>query len=104
MSEISGSSNPAEKMVVLILPKALGAADPEKLRATLVDPSHSVRALLYLPDSAGHAFAAMLAELGIETEILLAPEVDAPKTSAFCLHMLPGTSPKDQIEFALALS
>jgi hypothetical protein len=104
MSEISGSSNPAGKTVVLVLPKASGDPDPEKLRATLVDPSRSVRVLLYLPDSMGRAFAATLATLRIETEILLAPEVDAPETGAFYLHMLPGTLPKDQIEFALALS
>ena len=104
MSEISGQSNPAGKTVVLMLPKALGDPDPEKLRATLVDPSRSVRVLLYLPDSMGHALAATLAELRIETEILLAPEVDAPATGAYYRHMLPGTLPKDQIEFALALS
>jgi hypothetical protein len=104
MSEISASSNSAGKTVVLVLPEALGDPDPEKLGATLVDPSHSVRVLLYLPDSTGHAFAATLAKLGIETEILLAPEVDVPETGAFYLHMLPGTRPQDQIEFALALS
>jgi hypothetical protein len=104
MSENSGSSKPAGKTIVLVLPKALRDPDADKLRATLVDPSNSVRVLLYLPDSMGHAFAATLAELRIETEILLAPEVAAPETEAFYLHMLPGTLPKDQIEFALALS
>jgi hypothetical protein len=100
------SLDPAvEKVVVLLLPDVLGAStDPAQLRATLVDPAKAVRVLLCLTDSTGRALATTLADLGIETEILLGPGVDAPVTKSFVLRAPPGTSSTDQIEFALALS
>jgi hypothetical protein len=103
MSSIAGHAG-KKKTIVFILPKALGSVDPELLRTTLVDSPTPVRVLLCLPDSTGHALAATLAEIGVETEILLGPDVHTPETTAFALHAPPGTSADDQIEFALALS
>ena len=100
-------SHPAgdAKIVVLILPELLGdEADPAPLRATLVDPSHAIRVLLYVRDTNGDALAKKLHELGVETEILLGPDAKEPSTAAFAARMLPGTSPTDEIDLAFAFS
>lgn len=93
------------KTVVLIMPDVVsGFDDPELLRKTLVTTSAAVRVLLYLPDTAGHLLAARLAALPVDMEILLAPGVEPPATTAFFVHALPGTISQDQIDLALALS
>lgn len=94
-----------EKLVVLIVPEALsGLADPALLRETLVRSSAPIRVLLCFTEATDHALAAAVTGFGVETQILLAPEVDAPATSAFILRAPAGTKASDQQEFALALS
>jgi hypothetical protein len=90
--------------VVLLLPELLGDIDPARLRATLADDSRPIRALLCLPDDKGGPLAALVAGLGVETEILLGPEVPAPQAHGFTLRAPAGTTQEQQIEFALALS
>ena len=100
-------SHPAgdAKIVVLVLPELLGdEADPALLRATLVDASRAIRALLYVRDTNGDSLAKKLRELGVETEILLGPDAKEPSTTAFAARMLPGTSPADEIDLAFAFS
>jgi hypothetical protein len=94
-----------EKLVVLIVPEALGGlADAGLLRATLLGSLAPIRVLLCLAEAADHALAAAVAGLGVEMQILLGPEVEAPATSAFTLRAPPGTTASDLKEFALALS
>ena len=50
------------------------------------------------------SLAATLAGLGVETQILPAPEVEAPGLAALIQRAPPGTSAADQTEFALALA
>jgi hypothetical protein len=117
MLDIAGPSKPLtaghQTIVVLLLPEAMeGFKDTARLRTTLAGSAKAVRVLLCLPsmppglppDPAGHAFAAVLAEVGVETEILLGPGVEAPSTKAYVLRAPPDISAKDQNEFALALS
>ena len=102
----SAAAAPGEKVVILLLPEVLGADVAEaQLHATLIGAAKPVRALLCLPDDKGGALAALLARLGVETEILLGPAIAAPSGAAgFILHAPPGTLPAQQTEFALALS
>ena len=100
-----------EKVVVLLLPELLGGdIDQAKLRATLVGAAMPIRVLLCLPDGIGGPLAAqiagLVAGLGVETEILLGPEVPAPQAHAFALRAPcpERSSTKDQIEFALGLA
>lgn len=90
--------------VVLLLPDALGEVDEARLRASLVTSTTSIRALVCLPDQKGIPLVGILARLGVATEILLGPAVAAPPTTAFVARALPGTSPTDLTELALALS
>jgi hypothetical protein len=94
-----------EKIVVLLVPEALeGAADAEKLRATFASPSAPVRLLVCLAERVDDWLIKLLPELGVKAEILLAPELEKPTTSATVLQALPKMLPRDQLEFALALS
>jgi hypothetical protein len=91
--------------VVLLLPELLRDVDPARLRKTFADAARPVRALLCLPDDKGGPLAALVAGLGVETEILLGPLVPAPPHAhGFTLRAPAGTTPEQQIEFALALS
>ena len=89
--------------VVMLLPDALGEVDEARLRASLTAAT-PLRALVCLPDEKGASLVAILDRLGVPTEILLGPAVAAPPTAAFVARALPGTSPKDLTELALALS
>src|ERR1051325_5787592 len=93
-----------ERIVVLLLPEALGSfSDKERLARTLRSQP-SVRVLLCLPDAKGHQFAGILEEIGIETEIPLAPDVEKlPVKKAYQLKAWPSTERKQLIEFALTL-
>jgi hypothetical protein len=96
-------------MIALLLPDLLGGAvDQTQLGKTLDSCARPVRVLLCVPDQNdqqnGHALAAMLERLGVETEILLGPSVAAPSTKAFALRAPPGTLAKEQAEFALGLA
>lgn len=94
-----------EKVVVLIVPEALrGLPDAALLRATLFSSSAPISVLLCITEAADRALVAAVTGLKLETQILLAPEVEAPATSAFILRAPPGTTASDQLEFALALS
>ncbi len=108
MSEAAGSpGSPAaggDKIVALVLPELLGEIDEKQLARTLSGGATPARALLCLPDQNGHALAATLERIGIETEILLGPAVAATPTRAFALRAPPGTLPTQQTEFALALA
>jgi len=94
----------AETIVVLLVPSVVGAADAASLRATLVGPPVPVRALLCLVEDGGDWLAKLLDEIGVETQILLGPSVNAPTTRALAARALPGTLAKDLTELALALS
>ncbi len=107
------SSGPSEvhaaadaKIVVLLLPEAIDdLGDLGLLGKTLADRSRSFRVLLCLPAGEnGDTFASKLDEFGMETQILLGPEVKAPASKAFALRAPPDISEKDLKEFALALS
>jgi hypothetical protein len=94
-----------EKLVVLIEPEALsGLADARLLSATLLNSPASVRVLLCLAEAADHALVAAVIQTGVETQILLGPDVDESVPTAFTLRAPPGTTATDQKEFALALT
>src|SRR5262249_211324 len=95
----------SEKVVVLLVPEALGGrADAKSLRKTFGAPPVPIRILVCLAESPDPPLVTMLADLGIDTEILVGAQVEEPTTSSFVLRALPGTSPQDLIEFAIALS
>ena len=92
-------------VVVLLLPELLdGHIDPEQWRRTLVGSPTPARVLLCLTRAMEPSLAATLAGLGVETQILLASEVEAPGLAALIQRAPPGTSAADQTEFALALA
>jgi len=94
-----------EKLVVLIAPEAMdGPADVALLRASLFSLSTPICVLLCMTEAADHALVAAVTGLEVETQVLLAPDVEAPTTSAVTLRAPPGTSASDQKEFALALA
>ncbi len=93
----------SEKLVVLILPGLLdGLPDLAKLRATFDGPVR--RVLVSFAEHADPALFARLAETGIETQILLGPNVDLPAAEGVVLKAPPGASSTKLDEFALALS
>jgi hypothetical protein len=90
--------------VVLLVPEALGATpDLTRLRATLAGPPRAARVLLCLTENSGHDLATTVADLGLDSQILVAAAAQ-PAIKGPCLRAPPGTSANDQIEFALALS
>lgn len=94
-----------ERIVVLLVPEALnGAAAAEKLRATFAAASAPVRLLVCLTEHVDEWLIKLLPELGVEIQILLGPQLEKPATGAFVLRALPNMLPRDQLEFALALS
>lgn len=93
------------KVIVLLLPEALGAFSDAKLLARTLKSRPAVRVLLCLPDTSGHHFIGMLKEIGVETEILVGDGVAKPAVErVFVLCALPSTERKQLIEFALTLS
>ena len=104
MREPSGPPASTIHGVVLLVPEALGdSPDPERLRKTLVASPRAARVLLYLTGNAGHELATMLADLGVDFQILLAGDAAELKTEALCVRAPRDMSREDQIEFALAL-
>jgi hypothetical protein len=104
MREPSGPPAPTIHGVVLLVPEALGdSPDPERLRKTLLASPRAARVLLYLTGNAGHELATMLADLGVDFQILLAGDAAELKTEALCVRAPRDMSREDQIEFALAL-
>ena len=102
MREPSGSTE-GSAGVVLLVPEALGATpDPQRLRKTLGGPPRPKRVLLCLTGNAGHQLAAMLADLELDVQILVAAAAQ-PAIKGPCLRAPPGMTPDDQNEFALAL-
>jgi len=94
-----------EKVIVLLLPEALGNFSGTTLLAETLKSRPSVRVLLCLPDASGHHFIGMLKEVGVETEILVGDGVAKPTVEGiFVLCALPSTERKQLIEFALTLS
>lgn len=94
-----------ERIVVLLLPEALGSFSDTALLAKTLKSRPSVRVLLCLPDASGHQFAGMLEELGVETEILLGDGATPPSAKqSYVLSAPPGTKNDDLVELALALS
>ena len=91
--------------VVLVLPELLGdETDPDRLRATLINPSQAIRALLYLRPDSDDSLARTLPGLGVETQVLIGPGMAQPRTDGFVARMLPGTSATDEVDLALAFS
>lgn len=92
-------------VVVLLWPGELGSyGDPAALRETLASAATAMRVLLCLPSSDGVSLVSTLIAFGHDVEILAAPHVEVPRADAYVLHMSPGASLSDQIEFALALA
>jgi hypothetical protein len=93
----------SERLVVLLLPELLDALpNVAVLRATFAGPVR--RVLVCFAERADPALLARLAETGIDTQILLGPNVDLPGAKGVVLKAPPGTSPTKVNEFALALS
>lgn len=93
----------SEKLVVLILPELLdGLPDVARLRATFAGPVR--RVLVSFAEHANSALLARLAETGVDTQILLGPNVELPTAKGVILKAPPGTSATKLSEFALALS
>jgi hypothetical protein len=94
-----------ERTVVLLVPEALnGATDAEKLHATFASPSAPIRLLVCLTDSVDEWLIKLLPELGVEVQILLGQQLAKPAIGDLVLRALPNMLPRDQLEFALALS
>jgi len=96
-----------EIFVVLVHPELLGNnPDLAALERTLARTAQRIRVLLCLSERTDQtiAIADALVKTGLDVEVLLGRDIEPPREAKVIFEVPPGTSKRDQNEFALALS